>query len=86
MIRHRRRVAPVSFARLPSLRIIGLVPLALIGLLLIYYIGGMIWITKVDDDIEFSQTSTAPEGGSLTVALVADLIEREVDEHGWVSE
>ncbi len=75
---------PGLLSWLPSLKVIGLIPVALIAFLLIYYIGGMIWITKVDDDIEFGQTSTAPEGGSITVALVADLIEREVDQHGWV--
>ncbi len=73
------------FAWLPSLRTIGLVPLVLVVLLLIYYIGGMIWLTKVDDSIEFGQPSTAPEGGSLTVALVADLIEREIETHRWVA-
>ena len=71
--------------RLPSLKTLGLVPLALIGLVIVYYIGGMIWLTKVDDDIEFGQPSTAPDGGSVTVALVADLIERETETYRWVS-
>lgn len=70
---------------LPSLRMVGLIPVVLIVLLLIYYVGGMIWLTKVDDDIEFGLPSTAPEGGSLAVALAADLIEREIETHRWVA-
>ncbi|MGI9434544.1 MAG: DUF2333 family protein, partial [Geminicoccaceae bacterium] len=68
----------------PSLRTIGLLPLILIGLLLVYYIGGMLWLTNVDDDVEFGLPSTAPEGGSLAVAVAADLIDREVNTHRWV--
>lgn len=71
--------------RMPSLRTVKLVPLVLIGLLLVYYVGGMIWLTKVDDSIEFGLPSTAPEGGSLTVAVAADLIEREIETHRWVA-
>ena len=71
--------------RLPSLKTLGLVPLALIGLLLVYYIGGMLWLTKVDDDIEFGMPSSAPAGGSQTVAMVADLIERETETHRWIA-
>lgn len=71
--------------RLPSLKVIGLVPLALIGLLIVYYVGGMLWLTKVDDDIEFGTPSTAPDGASVTVAMAADLIERETETHRWVS-
>lgn len=68
----------------PSLRTMGLVPLGLIGLLLVYYVGGMLWLTKVDDSVEFGQPSTAPEGGSLAVAVAADLIQRETETHRWV--
>ncbi|MEM7041916.1 MAG: DUF2333 family protein [Pseudomonadota bacterium] len=71
--------------RVPSLRTLGLVPVVLIGLVIVYYVGGMIWLTKVDDDIEFGQPSTAPDGGSVTVALAADLIERETETYRWVS-
>ncbi len=71
--------------RLPSLRTLGLVPLVLIGLVLVYYVGGMLWLTKVDDDPEFSLPSDVPEGASVTVGLAADLIERETETHRWVS-
>ncbi|MEM8949858.1 MAG: DUF2333 family protein [Pseudomonadota bacterium] len=68
-----------------SLKTLGLVPLALIGLVFVYYVGGMLWLTKVDDDPEFGLPSTAPEGASQAVAAAADLIERETETHRWVS-
>jgi hypothetical protein len=71
--------------RLPSLRTLGLIPVVLIGLLLIYYVGGMIWLTKVDDDPDFGLPSSAPEGGSLAVAAAADLIQRETETYRWVA-
>jgi hypothetical protein len=71
--------------KMPSLRTLGLVPVVLIGLILVYYVGGMLWLTKVDDDPDFAQPSTAPEGGSLAVAVAADLIERETETHRWVA-
>ncbi|MEZ5931455.1 MAG: DUF2333 family protein [Alphaproteobacteria bacterium] len=69
----------------PSLRVLGLVPVVLIGLLVIYYVGGMIWLTKIDDDVDFGMPSSAPEGGSLAVAVAADLIQRETETHRWVA-
>ncbi|MGI9489020.1 MAG: DUF2333 family protein [Geminicoccaceae bacterium] len=69
----------------PSLRTMGLAPLALIGLVVVYYVGGMIWLTKVDDNPEFGLPSDAPDGASVSVAIAADLIERETETHRWVS-
>ena len=68
-----------------SLRTIGLVPLALVLLVIAYYVIGMIWLHRIDDDIEFGQPSSAEAGGSVTVALAADLIEREAVDHRWLS-
>ncbi len=62
-----------------------LIPAAVVGLILIYYVGGMLWLTKIDDDLEFGLPSSAPEGASLSVALAADLIEREIETHRWVA-
>jgi len=59
--------------------------LALLGLLVVYYLGGMIWLHEIDDDPDFALASTAPEGGSATVALAADLIDREINTHRWVA-
>jgi hypothetical protein len=60
-------------------------PLLLIGFLIVYYIGGMLWLHEIDDDPEFAQQSVAPEGGSKAVAVAAALIEREIDTHRWVA-
>lgn len=59
--------------------------LALLGLLVVYYLGGMIWLHRIDDDPDFALASTTPEGGSRTVALAADLIDREINIHRWVA-
>jgi hypothetical protein len=59
--------------------------LALLGLLVVYYGGGMIWLHEIDDDPDFALASTAPEGGSATVAVAADLIDREINTHRWVA-
>jgi len=68
-----------------NLRTIGLAPLALILLIIAYYVIGMIWLHRIDDDIEFGLPSSAPDGSSVTVALAADLIEREAVTHRWLS-
>ncbi|WP_169566887.1 DUF2333 family protein [Sneathiella limimaris] len=60
-----------------------------IGLLVfvfLYYVIGMIWIHKVDDDIKFApakEDQTA--GGSLAVDVAAALINREINENQWTS-
>ncbi len=55
----------------------------IVGLVLVYYIGGALLIQNVDDDISFGTASSAPEGGSHAVAVTADLVEREVDVNRW---
>ena len=62
---------------------------ALIGVALavIYYPLGMIWSHKIDDDTTAPMamvTANAKAGGSRAVDMVSYLIEREVDNHGWV--
>ena len=68
-----------------TLRTVALVPVALILLILVYYVVGMISLHRVDDDIAFGEPSSAPEGASVTVALVSDLIEREAVTNRWLS-
>ncbi len=70
---------------LPSLKTLGLIPLTLIGLILLYYIGGMALMHRIDDDIAFAQPNGVADGGSVSVALAADLIERETVTHRWLS-
>src|ERR687891_293815 len=60
-------------------------PLLLLALLIVYYLGGMLWLHQIDDDPEFALESSAPEGGSATVAVAADLIDREINTHRWVA-
>jgi hypothetical protein len=60
-------------------------PLVLVGLILVYYVGGMLWLHEIDDDPEFALESSAPEGGSRAVAVSADLIDREINTHRWVA-
>jgi hypothetical protein len=60
-------------------------PLLLVGLLVVYYLGGMLWLHEIDDDPEFALKSSVPEGSSRAVAVAADLIDREINTHRWVA-
>jgi hypothetical protein len=60
-------------------------PVVLVALLAVYYLAGMIWLHRIDDDPDFAIESSAPEGGSRSVALAADLIDREINTHRWVA-
>ncbi len=57
--------------------------IAFVAALPVYYIVGMLMIHIVDDDPHFTPR-TMPQGGSRAVAMAAALIEREVNDHGWV--
>jgi len=51
-----------------------------------YYVLGMIWVHKIDDNLDFSaDTPTDQAGQSHAVAMVAALLEREVKQHDWVA-
>ncbi len=54
-------------------------------LLVLYYVGGAIWVHKIDDDTAFDAEKVVPEGASRAVAVAADLIDREVNQHRWVA-
>jgi hypothetical protein len=60
-------------------------PVLLLGLLVVYYLGGMLWLHTIDDDPDFGLQSSVPEGGSHAVAVAADLIDREINVHRWVA-
>ncbi|MFA5121188.1 DUF2333 family protein [Zavarzinia sp.] len=54
--------------------------------LLLYYPIGMLLANKIDDDPAFAPaTSSVPAGASQAVAIAAALVEREVDQNGWVA-
>jgi len=59
--------------------------LAIVALLVVYFVGGMLWLHQIDDDPEFALESSAPEGGSQSVAVTADLIDREINTHRWIA-
>ncbi len=57
-----------------------------IGLfLLLYYPVGMLIAHKVDDDLSYGPQGEILPGQSRAVAVTADLIDREVNENGWVA-
>lgn len=62
---------------------------ALAGILvfaLAYYVIGMVVVHKIDDEVNFSASSAdRPVGGSETVALVAAVLDREVNRNGWIT-
>lgn len=50
-----------------------------------YYVGGALWLHRVDDDPAFDAGAELPAGASRAVAVAADLVAREVDENRWVA-
>jgi hypothetical protein len=51
----------------------------------VYYVGGAIWVHEIDDDPAFGTQITVPDGASRAVAVAADLIDREVNQNRWVA-
>lgn len=52
--------------------------------LLVYYLGGAWWINTIDDDGDFRPAPTDQvTGGSNAVAMMAALIDREVNQNSW---
>jgi hypothetical protein len=74
---------PTRHGRL--LRRIKIGGLILVAVLAVYFLGGALWLDQVDDDLEFGLQSSAPEGGAKSVAVAADLIDREINAHRWVA-
>ena len=63
-----------------------LIALATIVLLVVlYYVGGAIWVHKIDDDPTFAAEMVVPDSASRAVAVAADLIDREVNQNRWVA-
>lgn len=68
-----------------KLRKLGALFLTLLGLVAAYYVGGALWINKIDDDPTFGQSLDVPAGASRTVAVAAALIDREVNNNRWTA-
>ncbi len=56
-----------------------------LGLVALYYVGGAIWVHHIDDDPDFDAQLEVPANASHTVAVLADLIDREVNQNRWVA-
>ncbi len=56
----------------------------LLGFLLLYYPLGMAWRHTINDDLDFTPAALSP-GQAQAVAVVAALIDREVNQAGWVA-
>jgi len=60
--------------------------LIVIALVAIYYIGGMMWIHTIDDDVKFVPAkSNQMPGGSRAIEIMAGLIDREVIQNVWTT-
>ena len=58
---------------------------AILGLGVLYYIVGAVWVHEIDDDPAFDAEMVVPQNASRTVAVAADLVDREVNQHRWVA-
>jgi hypothetical protein len=58
---------------------------AVVLIVLVYYVGGALWIHRIADDPDFDAQITVPDNASRTVAVLADLIDREVNQKRWVA-
>jgi hypothetical protein len=56
--------------------------LAVLVLLLLYYPIGMAWIHEIDDNVQFTGTTSAPAQSHMVATMIA-LIDREIDQHRW---
>lgn len=74
-----RRRLPPRLAKAGGLGLAGLLVLAVL-----YYLGGMAIVHRIDDNPAF-EPAEPPPGASRAVALAAALIEREVDGNRWVA-
>jgi hypothetical protein len=81
---------PGFFSRLNQPGIGGIVwraAVALIVVIVLYYPIGMLIVNRVDDDPDFTASgeNAAPKGGSAAVAVMAALIDREVNTNSWTA-
>lgn len=58
---------------------------AILALGVLYFAGGAIWVHEIDDDPAFDAEVVVPQNASRTVAVAADLVDREVNQNRWVA-
>jgi hypothetical protein len=68
-----------------GVRLTGWGLLVVIVAVLLYYVGGAVYLHRIDDDPQFGADVQVPEGASRAVAVAADLVDREVNQHRWVA-
>jgi hypothetical protein len=68
-----------------GLRRVGIALGVLLAAVLLYYVGGALWVHRIDDDPDFAANLAVPEASSRAVAVAAALIDREVNEYRWVA-
>jgi hypothetical protein len=56
-----------------------------LGLILLYYVGGAVWVHEIDDDPTFGAETVVSGNASRAVAVAADLVDREVEQNRWVA-
>ncbi|MEH6474544.1 MAG: DUF2333 family protein [Sneathiella sp.] len=62
------------------------ISLTVLALVFVYYVGGMMWVHTIDDDVKFTPgTENEVTGGSRTVEMMAGLIDREVIQNVWTT-
>ncbi|MFO1038223.1 MAG: DUF2333 family protein [Geminicoccaceae bacterium] len=66
-------------------RWVGRIFLGLLAAVVLYYVGGAIWLHQINDDENFEPVASVPEGASKAVAAAAGLIDREVNQTRWVA-
>lgn len=60
--------------------------LVILALLLVFYPVGMLVSHQINDDVDFTlEEAQLPPGGSRAVAMAVALIDREVEQTGWVA-
>ena len=57
----------------------------LLTLVVVYDVGGAVWVHEVDDDPAFDAEAVVPANASRAVAVAADLVDREVNQNRWVA-
>lgn len=57
----------------------------LLALVVVYYVGGAVWVHEIDDDPAFDAEAVVPANASRAVAVAADLVDREVNQNRWVA-
>lgn len=75
-----------DIARSPrrGLRAVGGTLAAIVVLAAIYFVGGMVWMHRIEADLQFGTNLEVPAGASRAVAVTSALVDREVNQNRWL--